>query len=540
MGQKVNPIGLRLGIHRKWNSSWYFDFNNYSKFIYMNFNIEKFFRGFLHYYPKKTLLVKCQIIKLPSNKLYIFIFFYKFRLKNKKKFFNKTYNKEVKYSLKDSSLNNEFKWYNTNNFIKNNFDFDDLILEKKSFSNINSTSNIELQKILEYKQNNLFNLINITKDLNKLKKINSNNKWKYNKSFFNKNYKQYNLKKQILVNNFKILNNLYNLIILKNKISTLKNSLSQDNNLDKIKKNINYKIIITTKKIDLLNNLNNTICTKLNNKYLDFIINNNFIINNTDYYNKVLNKKLNLNKTKNNQTFKNFVNNKKYNKYNIENKLKIKSPNFYLKLKNIKKFISKFTNSKVSIFFINALSFSKFYYRLSQENEKLKKNLNTIKNIENQMVNRYRYDTIYINDLVNIAFISILLKNPQFLTQFIAFQFKKLPKNKKQMKLIQLITQVIQTIITERDEVIGLKLRFKGRINKRKRARTITINQGVMALQSDSTRVEYGYSEGYTKSGLIGIKLWVFYKKTFKNKLKNNFLQYIEYSKLKNKNNFIC
>ena len=142
----------------------------------MNFNIEKFFRGFLHYYPKKTLLVKCQIIKLPSNKLYIFIFFYKFRLKNKKKFFNKTYNKEVKYSLKDSSLNNEFKWYNTNNFIKNNFDFDDLILEKKSFSNIDSTSNIQLKKILEYKQNNLFNLINITKDLNKLNKINSNNK----------------------------------------------------------------------------------------------------------------------------------------------------------------------------------------------------------------------------------------------------------------------------------------------------------------------------------------------------------------------------
>jgi ribosomal protein S3 len=53
MGQKVNPIGLRLGVHRKWNSNWSFDFNNYSKFIYINFDIEKFFKGFLHYYPKK-------------------------------------------------------------------------------------------------------------------------------------------------------------------------------------------------------------------------------------------------------------------------------------------------------------------------------------------------------------------------------------------------------------------------------------------------------------------------------------------------------
>jgi ribosomal protein S3 len=123
------------------------------------------------------------------------------------------------------------------------------------------------------------------------------------------------------------------------------------------------------------------------------------------------------------------------------------------------------------------------------------------------MVNRYRYDAIYVNDLVNIAFISILFKNPQFLVEFIAFQFKQLPKNKKQMKLIQLIIQVVQTFVTEREEVIGLKLKFKGRINKRKRARTIIVNQGTMTLQSDSTRVEYGYAQGYTKSGLIGIKL---------------------------------
>jgi ribosomal protein S3 len=180
---------------------------------------------------------------------------------------------------------------------------------------------------------------------------------------------------------------------------------------------------------------------------------------------------------------------------------------FYLKLKNIKKFISKFTNLKVSIIFINSLSFSRFYYHLDHKNEKLKRDLKTINNIERQMINKYRYDTIYISDLINITFVSMLFKNPQFLVKFIAFQFKKLPKNKKQMKLIQLITQVIQTFSAERDEIIGLKLQFKGRINKRKRARTIKLNQGQMSLQSDSANIEYGYAKAYTKSGLIGVKL---------------------------------
>jgi ribosomal protein S3 len=29
MGQKVNPIGLRLGINRTWDSRWYANTNDY-------------------------------------------------------------------------------------------------------------------------------------------------------------------------------------------------------------------------------------------------------------------------------------------------------------------------------------------------------------------------------------------------------------------------------------------------------------------------------------------------------------------------------
>ena len=36
MGQKVNPIGLRLGVNRTWDSRWYDD-HNYAKLLAEDF-----------------------------------------------------------------------------------------------------------------------------------------------------------------------------------------------------------------------------------------------------------------------------------------------------------------------------------------------------------------------------------------------------------------------------------------------------------------------------------------------------------------------
>ena len=41
MGQKVNPIGLRLGINRTWNSRWYAD-TDYSRLLFEDLSIRKF------------------------------------------------------------------------------------------------------------------------------------------------------------------------------------------------------------------------------------------------------------------------------------------------------------------------------------------------------------------------------------------------------------------------------------------------------------------------------------------------------------------
>ena len=43
MGQKVNPIGFRLGINRDWDSKW-FAGKDYSSFVYEDYQIRKFLK----------------------------------------------------------------------------------------------------------------------------------------------------------------------------------------------------------------------------------------------------------------------------------------------------------------------------------------------------------------------------------------------------------------------------------------------------------------------------------------------------------------
>ena len=41
MGQKINPIGLRLGINRTWDSRWFSGKNEYGKLLHEDVEIRK-------------------------------------------------------------------------------------------------------------------------------------------------------------------------------------------------------------------------------------------------------------------------------------------------------------------------------------------------------------------------------------------------------------------------------------------------------------------------------------------------------------------
>jgi small subunit ribosomal protein S3 len=44
MGQKVNPIGIRLGITRDWDSKWYASTKNFPAYVYTDFQVREFLK----------------------------------------------------------------------------------------------------------------------------------------------------------------------------------------------------------------------------------------------------------------------------------------------------------------------------------------------------------------------------------------------------------------------------------------------------------------------------------------------------------------
>ena len=42
MGQKVNPVGLRLGINRTWDSRWFADGGDYADLVHEDIGIRKY------------------------------------------------------------------------------------------------------------------------------------------------------------------------------------------------------------------------------------------------------------------------------------------------------------------------------------------------------------------------------------------------------------------------------------------------------------------------------------------------------------------
>jgi small subunit ribosomal protein S3 len=49
VGQKVNPIGLRLGIIKTWDSRWYAEKKKYADYIYEDFKVRKFLKKKLYH-----------------------------------------------------------------------------------------------------------------------------------------------------------------------------------------------------------------------------------------------------------------------------------------------------------------------------------------------------------------------------------------------------------------------------------------------------------------------------------------------------------
>ena len=62
MGQKVNPIGIRLGITRDWGSKWYASTKNFPAHVYTDFLVREFLKKKLVPGKNNTLASPCSSV----------------------------------------------------------------------------------------------------------------------------------------------------------------------------------------------------------------------------------------------------------------------------------------------------------------------------------------------------------------------------------------------------------------------------------------------------------------------------------------------
>jgi hypothetical protein len=91
MGQKIHPQGLRVGLSRKWNSNWFATGSEWKTLFFYQKEVENFFKAILYFYPytkisrqKRVLLFDVKLFKYNLNKIFLFVFFYKFRTTRRK------------------------------------------------------------------------------------------------------------------------------------------------------------------------------------------------------------------------------------------------------------------------------------------------------------------------------------------------------------------------------------------------------------------------------------------------------------------------
>ncbi len=109
MGQKTHPHGLRIGIHRKWNSSWYGVGSEGKSLYFHQRSLEELFKVWFSFQKytrlartKRLLLVDLKMYKQGNHQFFIFVFFYKLRTKRRKGF--KGFKVKNKWNKKKEAL----------------------------------------------------------------------------------------------------------------------------------------------------------------------------------------------------------------------------------------------------------------------------------------------------------------------------------------------------------------------------------------------------------------------------------------------------
>lgn len=213
----------------------------------------------------------------------------------------------------------------------------------------------------------------------------------------------------------------------------------------------------------------------------------------------------------------------------------------------IKNRIALLTNSNFMLYKVNALSLTRFVFEIDRKNE-LKKNellpkkktsAKFLEQLQKKLESRYRYVAKYIKDFVRITFFCLFLKKAIFLANFYAFILTKLPRKRKETKLIYFLIMALKIFSTHRPEIIGVRFKVKGRLNRWRRTKSISGQKGYINLYSYNSRIEFGIAQAITRKGTQGISIWLCYTDNFNLVIKKAIFDYIQLN-AKKKNVSTC
>lgn len=107
---------------------------------------------------------------------------------------------------------------------------------------------------------------------------------------------------------------------------------------------------------------------------------------------------------------------------------------------------------------------------------------------------------------VNVQPIEDPLSDAQILSEMIALQLEKKMPFRRVCK-----RSIMQLMGPERrSKVKGVKIMVSGRLDGAEIARTEWFKEGRLPLQTLKADIGYGFSQSYTKYGVIGVKVWIY------------------------------
>jgi len=186
-------------------------------------------------------------------------------------------------------------------------------------------------------------------------------------------------------------------------------------------------------------------------------------------------------------------------------------------------------NSQFTFYQINALSLARFAFDfeatkananrinlikdMDSDSESIEANIEIklsrrfLYRIESDITKRYRYVAVFIKDLIRVCFFCIYIKKASFLASFYAFTMAKLPRNRKETNYVRFLILLVKIFAAQRKEIVGVRVRFQGRVNRWRRTKHINGAKGKIAYLSYDSRIDYGMAQAITRKGAQGIRI---------------------------------